>query len=96
MSCFSWSVNIINQYYTDVKYYRELSYYQRSHVIMCRCGKFPHILGSTSPDAKIFKYYWDTYCIFCLEITKAYNTDLNLEDDKDASQATTRGEKIYC
>ena len=94
MSCFSWPETIIQQYYTDVKYYRELSYYQRSHVIMCRCGKFPHVVGSTSLNAKIFKYYWDTYCIFCLETEKEYNTDLNLADEKNLTQSTNR-EKIY-
>lgn len=80
MSCLSWPVsnNITNQYYTDIKYYRSLNYYQRSHVIMCRCGKFPHILGSSTPYAKTFKYYWHSYCIFCLEHEKEYNRLLHL------------------
>lgn len=95
MSCFSWSANIINQYYTDIKYYRILNNYQRSHVIMCLCGKFPHVLGSTSLGDKKFKYYWDVFCIFCLESKKEYNTALNLEDDKE-STLSTNGEKIYC
>jgi hypothetical protein len=96
MSCFSWSANIINQYYTDIKYYRILNNYQQIHVIMCRCGKFPHVLGSTSPGAEIFKYYWDTYCIFCLETVKEYNTALNITDCEEDQMHSINGEKIYC
>ena len=32
-------------YIEDIKCYRKLSHYQREHVIMCRCGKFPHLYG---------------------------------------------------
>ena len=80
MSCFSWPDNIMQQYNDDIKCYRALNYYQRKHVIKCRCGKFPHVLGSTSPGAKIFKYYWAPYCIFCLENENAYNTALDITD----------------
>ena len=60
MSCFSLS-GIENkllkqQYYDDIKCFRVLNHYQRKHVIMCRCGRFPHVLGSTSPGVKVFKY----------------------------------------
>jgi hypothetical protein len=63
---------------------------------MCRCGKFPHVLGSTLPGAKIFKYYWSPYCIFCLERGKEYNTDLNLIDGEEELGQSTNGEIIYC
>jgi hypothetical protein len=96
MSCFSWTADIINQYYTDVKYYRVLNNYQRKHVIMCRCGKFPHVLCSTSPGAKIFKYYWDPYCIFCLEKEKEYNAALNITECEEEQVQSTNGEIIYC
>lgn len=80
MSCFSWPDSVTQQYYTDIKCYRFLNNYQRIHVIMCRCGKFPHVLGSTSPGAKIFKYYWEPYCIFCLECENQYNKYLCKSD----------------
>ena len=95
MSCFSWPETIMQQYYTDVKYYRVLNNYQRIHVIMCRCGKFPHILGSTSPGAKIFKYYWEPYCIFCLENKKEYNIALNITDCEEGQVQSTNRDKIY-
>jgi hypothetical protein len=95
MSCFSWPETIIQQYYIDIQCYRFLKKYQRKHVIMCRCGKFPHVLGSTSPGAKIFKYYWDPYCIFCLEREKEYNTALNITDCEEEQEQSTNGEIIY-
>lgn len=82
MSCFSLSgienKLLTQQYYDDIKCFSILNHYQRKHVIKCRCGRFPHVLGSTTAGIKPFKYYWSSYCIFCLECEKAYNTALNI------------------
>lgn len=56
MSFSTWPENITELYYGDINYYRSLNKYQREHVLMCRCGKMPHALGSLMAKKRLNIY----------------------------------------